>query len=260
MSLLKNIHTAERATAFADADKPVFMRQLYAYELAASEMHGTVLEIGCGEGYGIKLLAPKADKYIAIDKFKPTHEENFNQVEFIQMEVPWLNELKDNFFDVVICFQLIEHIKDDKILLKEIYRVLKPGGFLLLTTPNKTMSLTRNPYHMREYTTTEFRNLLSSYFEADKIYFGGVYGDDQILKYHEKNKLGIAKWRKWDVFNLEQNLPGKWFQFPYDLLNRINRNRLKNKHDDLVSNITTSNYYLKGMDGSQLDFYCRAIK
>ncbi len=260
MSIFKNIHTAERATEQAVSDNPVFMRQLFAYEQAAKEINGTVLEIGSGEGYGIKLLAPHSSRYIAIDKFKPVNTDNFKSVEFIQMEVPWLNGLEDQFFDVVICFQLIEHIQDDKTLLKEIYRVLKPGGKLLLTTPNKTMSLTRNPYHMREYTTEEFRKLISFYFQPDKIYFGGVYGDEQIMQYQEKNKASIAKWKKWDIFNLEENLPGKWFQVPYDILNRMNRNKLKGQHDELVSKISTANYYLKEMDGTQLDFYCRAVK
>jgi ubiquinone/menaquinone biosynthesis C-methylase UbiE len=260
MSILKNIHTAERATAKASSDNPVFMRQLFAYEQASKEIQGTVLEIGCGEGYGIKLLAPHSTKYIAIDKFKPLNPENFQSVDFIQMEVPFLTGLEDNYFDVVICFQLIEHIQDDNTLLKEIFRVLKPGGKLLLTTPNKTMSLTRNPYHMREYTTDEFRKLMSTYFNPGKIFFGGVYGDAQIIKYQERNRAAIAKWKKWDVFDLENNLPGKWFQVPYDILNRMNRNKLKDMHDDLVSNISTSNYFLKEMDGMQLDFYCRAVK
>jgi SAM-dependent methyltransferase len=260
MNIFKNLYTAERASENAVSDTPVFMRQLFAYEQASREIKGTVLEIGSGEGYGIKLLAPKSSRYVAIDKFKPGNTENFKDVEFIQMEVPWLNGLEDNMFNVVICFQLIEHIQDDHTLLKEIHRVLKPGGFLLLTTPNKTMSLTRNPYHMREYTTDEFRALMTTYFLPDHIYFGGIYGDDLIMQYHETNKAGIAKWKKWDVFNLEQNLPAKWFQLPYDILNRINRNTLKNKHDSLVANITTANYFVKEMNGSQLDFYCRAIK
>lgn len=260
MGLLEHIYTAERANEHAVSDKPVFMRQLFAYEQAAKEISGEVLEIGCGEGYGIKLLAPHAKKYIAIDKHIPSNQENFKNIEFIQLEVPALNGLQTNRFDVVICFQLIEHIQDDKTLLSEIFRVLKPGGKLLLTTPNKVMSLTRNPYHMREYQSEEFRKLIGSYFEISKIDFNGVYGDQLINTYLEKNKAGIKKWRKWDIFNLEQNLPAKWFQIPYDILNRINRNRLKNNNDELISNITTANYYLKPMDGHQLDFYCRAIK
>ncbi|MBK9720318.1 MAG: methyltransferase domain-containing protein [Saprospiraceae bacterium] len=260
MGILENLYTAERANEKAISDKPVFMRQLFAYEQAAQEIHGEVLEIGCGEGYGIKLLAPHASRYIAIDKHIPSNQENFKNIEFKQMEVPFLQGLNNDRFDIVICFQLIEHIQDDKTLLSEIHRVLKPGGKLLLTTPNKTMSLTRNPYHMREYTTEEFKNLMSQYFKIDKIFFGGVFGDQQIVNYHEKNKLGIQKWKKWDVFNFEENLPAKWFQIPYDILNRINRNRLKNQHDELVSKITTSNYFLKAMDGNQLDFYCKAEK
>jgi SAM-dependent methyltransferase len=260
MKILKNIYTAERATEQAIADTPVFMRQLFAYELASKEVSGKILEIGSGEGYGIKLLAPHATQYIAIDKYKPSHNENFNGVEFIQMEVPFLTGLQSDDFDIVICFQLIEHIQDDHSLLKEIRRVLRPGGKLLLTTPNQSMSLTRNPYHMREYTTAEFRKIITSYFSEDRVYFGGIYGDDLINQYQERNKKGIAKWKRWDLFNLEKNLPASLFKIPYDILNRMNRNRLKEANDELVSGITTSNYYMKLMDGEQLDFYCRAVK
>ena len=65
MALLDSLYTAERANEHAVSDRPVFMRQLFAYERAVSEIKGFVLEIGCGEGYGIKLLAPHASKYLA---------------------------------------------------------------------------------------------------------------------------------------------------------------------------------------------------
>ncbi len=260
MDLLHKLYTAERADENAVSDQPVYMRQLFAYEQAAKEVSGTVLEIGCGEGYGIKHLAPHANRYVAIDKHIPVNQQNFKNVEFIQMEVPWLTGLETDQFDTVICFQLIEHIQDDRSLLSEIYRVLKPGGKLLLTTPNKEMSLSRNPYHMREYKTSEFRTLIGSYFDPSKVYFGGVYGDEKVMTYHEKNRASVEKFRKWDILGLEKKLPASWFKLPYDLLNRMNRKGLKSQNDALVLSIHTSNYFIKEMDGKQLDFYCRAVK
>ncbi len=260
MDILHKIYTAERADENAISDKPVYMRQLFAYEQASKEVSGAVLEIGCGEGYGIKLLAPHSVSYLAIDKHIPVNQQNFQNIEFRQMEVPWLTGLDSNTFDTVICFQLIEHIQDDRNLLSEIFRVLKPGGKLLLTTPNRDMSLSRNPYHIREYRTGEFRALISTYFNPDKVFFGGVYGDDKVMSYHEKNRASVEKFRRWDLFGLEKRLPASWFKLPYDLLNRINRKGLKNQNDELVLSITTSNYYLKEMDGKQLDYYCRAEK
>lgn len=260
MSLFYSLYTAERADENAVSDQPVFMRQLFAYVTAAGEVSGDILEIGCGEGYGIKWLAPKAKRYVALDKHIPVNQKNFEQVEFIQTEVPWLKEMQSNQFDVVICFQLIEHIQEDNILLSEIFRVLKPGGKLLMTTPNRSMTLSRNPYHIREYDTIEFRKFICQSFEPEKVFFGGVYGDREVMEYHERNRQSVEKFRRFDIFGLEKKLPASLFKWPYDLLNRMNRKRLKKQNDALVSHITTANFYIQQMDGQQLDFYCRAVK
>jgi len=260
MGILDKIYTAERANERAVSDTPVFMRQLFAYVQAAKEVSGAVLEIGCGEGYGIKWLAPKAQRYVAIDKHIPLNQENFGKVEFLQREVPLLRDMAEDQFDVVICFQLIEHIRDDRTLLSEIRRVLAPGGKLLLTTPNRSQSLSRNPYHMREYDTPEFRSLILDYFDASKVYFGGVYGDERVMEYHEKNRRSVEKYRRFDLLGLERRLPASLLQIPYDLLNRLNRIGLKKANGELVTQITTENYFLREMDGHQLDFYCRAAK
>ena len=50
------------------------------------------------------------------------------------MEIPPLHNIESNSIDYVVTFQVIEHIQDDNYFLEEIYRVLKPGGKLLLTT------------------------------------------------------------------------------------------------------------------------------
>ena len=85
------------------------------------------------------------------------------------MEVPPIKGIEDSTIDFVVTFQVIEHIEDDELFLSEIYRVLKPGGKMILTTPNAKMSLTRNPWHIREYTTDQMADTLQSSFSDFNI-------------------------------------------------------------------------------------------
>ena len=108
-------------------------------------------------------------KYIGVDKFEtniPKLVRDNNDIIFHKMEIPPLDNIEANSIDFVVTFQVIEHIEDDNYFLKEIYRVLKPGVKLLLTTPNKLMSLSRNPWHIREYSPTEMKNIIRSQHEC----------------------------------------------------------------------------------------------
>ena len=125
------LQTAERSTHLDPSENVVFQRHLVAYKEAAKFIKGKVLEIGSGEGYGIIELASIADKYIAVDKYPSyisTEIKEENDVTFIQSEVPPLKDIDSESVDFVVTFQVIEHIHNDKFFLKEIKRVLKPGG------------------------------------------------------------------------------------------------------------------------------------
>ena len=77
------LQTAERSTNLDPSENVVFQRHLIAYKEAAKLVSGVVLEIGSGEGYGIKELAPKSDSFIAIDKYKsniPTSLKKSNNI------------------------------------------------------------------------------------------------------------------------------------------------------------------------------------
>ena len=83
------LQTAERSTKLDPSENVIFQRHLIAYKEAAKLIKGTVLEIGSGEGYGIKELAPLAEKYIAVDKYNSHIEEDFklkNNISFVQAE------------------------------------------------------------------------------------------------------------------------------------------------------------------------------
>ncbi|OWY22756.1 class I SAM-dependent methyltransferase [Sphingobacteriales bacterium UPWRP_1] len=254
------MQTAERISSHDVSDHVIYQRHLVAYHAAAPLIGGSVLEVGCGEGYGIAILAPHATRYMAIDKYQthlPAQATNLPHVSFKQLSVPPL-PFDDNSFDAAVSFQVIEHIENDRMFVKEIYRVLKPGGLLVLSTPNISMSLTRNPWHVREYTPQQLQNLLSTFFE--QVDMQGVFGNDKVMEYYQKNKASVKRFTRFDVFNLQYRLPRQLLQIPYDILNRLNRRLLLKSNQPLVSNIDQKDYHIAPANATCFDLFAIARK
>ena len=254
------MQTAERVSHTDISDNYVFQRSQLAYYEARKIVSGDILEIGSGQGYGINIIAPKAKRYVAIDKFTTEIDQpdNAPKIEFLQTNVPPLTELQSDSFDFVVSFQVIEHIKIDKGLVKEVYRVLKPGGKYIVSTPNIKASLTRNPWHIREYTIEEFEILLSTAFQ--KIEKKGVFGNEKIMEYYLENKRKVKKLTRFDIFNLQYILPRQLLQIPYDILNRRNRKKILSQNNDLVASIQMDDYYLDTAKDNCFDLFYIAEK
>lgn len=252
------VQTAERNSGTEASDNVIHHRHLIAYNEAAKRISGTVLEIGSGEGYGIRILAPLAKDYIAFDKHATPVPTDASNVTFHQAHIPPLTGIQDASVDFVVTFQVIEHIKNDRLFLEEVNRVLKPGGKLILTTPNIKMSLTRNPWHVREYTPAQMKALMLAVFPRTE--FLGVYGNDKVLKYHEENRRSVRKFTRWDILNMQYWLPRWMLQIPYDLANRMNRKKLHESNTGLVAEVTTSDFYLAEISDQCFDFFCIAEK
>jgi len=255
------LQTAERSSHLDPSENVIYQRHLIAYKEAAKIISGTVLEIGSGEGYGIMELAPKAEHYIAVDKYNTQISEELkkeNNITFIQANIPPLIAIEDNSIDFVVTFQVIEHIKDDKQFLREIYRVLKPGGKMILTTPNILMSLSRNPWHFREYNPDEMRGVIESSFE--KYELKGVFGNEKIFEYYIKNKESVNKIVRFDIFNMQYWLPRWILQIPYDILNRFNRHSLQDNNQDIVNTIRHTDYSILASNNECFDHFCIATK
>lgn len=235
---MAKIVTAERVSRDA-SDNFVFQRSLLAYRAAAERIGGEVLEIGTGSGYGIEVVAPHAQRFVTLDKHVPQGCPGLERVDFRQATVPPL-DFADGSFDWVISFQVIEHIRRDREFVREVHRVLRPGGGFIVTTPNAPMSLTRNPWHVREYRADELRALLGEYFAEVELY--GVYGNEKVMAYYEKNRQGVERITRFDPLDLQHRLPRQLLQIPYDLLNRLNRRRLLKANDALTRSIVAEDY------------------
>ena len=252
--------TTEITSAEIASDNPVHQRLLFPYVEAAAMVSGNVLEIGCGWGRGLELLTKAADHYTGIDKndeLIAALSAGYPNATFISAMIPPLSKLADNTFDYIVTFQVIEHIQNDDLFIKEAHRVLKPGGKLLLTTVNKTFSLTRNPWHVREYEANGLRALIARYFPA--IETKGIHGNDKVMTYYEQNKESVKKLTRFDIFNLQYRLPRRLLQVPYDLMNRLNRNRLL-QADGLAAEINYKDYVVSTNPAGSLDFFYVAMK
>ncbi|MFH1745309.1 MAG: class I SAM-dependent methyltransferase [bacterium] len=162
-----------------------FKEHLSRYEFASRYSENKIIcSMACGEGFGEYLLVDKgkAKKVIGVDNNREAinrarEKYKLENIEF-KCEDILNNSFGSDYFDLVISFETIEHIEDDNGFLKEINRILKPGGTLILSTPNKASSYRDlfakkpyNPFHVREYKRRQLNKLLTKYF-SDLKYFG----------------------------------------------------------------------------------------
>ena len=251
-----SLFTTEITSDKIASDNPLHHRLLSAYVLSQKYIKGDVLELGCGEGRGIDIILRKSKSFTAIDKIKDIIEKlssKYKDNVFISSNFPPLSDIEDNSFDTIISFQVIEHIQDDNQYISEIDRILRPGGVALITTPNIKMTLTRNPWHVREYTSEELNNLCRKYFSQVDVL--GISGNTKVIEYYNQNLESVKKFKRLDIFNLEKNLPNFIYKIPYEFLNRINRNNLQSNDNELVSAITYKDYELVKDDPNNLDLF-----
>ncbi len=155
----------------ADLWNEHFARYAFASRLARNRR---VLEAACGTGYGSAELAQVARSVVATDISEEAVQfarERYQQPN-LRFETASATALPypDGGFDLVVAFEVIEHLEDWKALLSEARRLLAPGGQFVVSTPNRLYyEETRrqsgpNPFHVHEFTYEEFRAELAAFF------------------------------------------------------------------------------------------------
>jgi SAM-dependent methyltransferase len=177
----------------------------YSYEVARKSLgaNDRVLDVGFGEGYGASIL--DADYTgVELDPDLVAHAEQRYRGRFQTYDG---RTLPDGPFDLVVSFQVIEHVADTDPWLAEIARVGRRGMF---ATPNRTARLGAgerpwNRYHVREYTASELRTQLRRHFAHVTVW--GVRAPAEIEAVELARYARARRIARLDPFGLRYRLP-----------------------------------------------------
>ena len=191
-----------------------YLRHLFAYEHASQFVNTQtrLLDVGCGEGYGVSQLSKTCNAACGVDvsdhaiMFARSKYQckNLKFRTYDGITIPY----KDNAFNLVVSFQVIEHVKEVNRYLQEIKRVLRSDGMAIITTPCRLYRLKPgqkpwNPYHIIEYDPKGFLQVLESVFADVEV--KGIRAADEVQAIeYERVKKGLS--RK-DPYNLRRFIP-----------------------------------------------------
>jgi len=176
--------TGERYLPYIDPEvcgAEIHYEHLHRYALASRFAQGKrVLDLASGEGYGSYLLSQAANHVVGIDIDGTAVDhatKTYQRVNLEFIEGSMLNVPIDNgqLFDIIVCFEALEHVEEHTALLSEVKRLLKDNGLFIVSSPNKKIysqeSEPANPFHKKELYFSEFRKLLHDNF-SNVVFLG----------------------------------------------------------------------------------------
>lgn len=164
----------------------MLLEHIARYTFSTPYVKGRVLDIACGSGYGSLKVAKDRKKhmdeimgvdisedalqYAVHNYYHPLL--TFKQGDAMDSSLP--QEIGQ--FDTILSFETIEHVKDDRLFMKRMYDLLKPGGTLVLSTPfGKGRDYPcGSPFHYFQLTPEEFEALFDDFSEKEIYYQRGV--------------------------------------------------------------------------------------
>lgn len=157
------------------SDYDTLWEHVVRYAYACSQVDGlSVLDLACGDGYGTYSISLRAANVIGMD-LDPMAVGMARKKYGVDCRVGSAEKIPmpAGSIDCVVSFETIEHVEDAPAFLREVHRVLKPGGKFILSTPNRKFyhaGTTANPFHLREYDLTEICGLVSQLFNVSKVF------------------------------------------------------------------------------------------
>ena len=224
------------------------LRHRAAYQEAirialASGAHD-ILEMGSGTGYGSRELAAALPSLVAVDRVAPLATEpgvgpgvgpgagataiptagpapgSSHTARFLRADLGSM-PLSNAAFDLIVSFQVIEHLIDPANYLDALARLLRSDGVALVTTPNRANSDGENPFHVHEYEAEELRSLLATRFESVEML--GLFARGEAHRYHEERLRRIRRIVRIDPLGFRKRIPRPLVEWIFARLARVIR-------------------------------------
>jgi 2-polyprenyl-3-methyl-5-hydroxy-6-metoxy-1,4-benzoquinol methylase len=168
-----------------------------------------VLDIAAGSGYGTKLMASEASSVYGVDidadavayAKKEYAAKNITYLQGSGTEIP----LDNDSVDCVVSMETIEHIEDQEKFLEEVKRVLRPGGFVVISTPNDKVYPKGNHFHVREHNKRSLTALLTQYFKSIDLKYQVVSIAASVLEEDQLKDDDIAA--GWELRKVYKSIP-----------------------------------------------------
>ncbi|HWP65481.1 MAG TPA: methyltransferase domain-containing protein [Candidatus Limnocylindria bacterium] len=203
-------------------------RHVAAYRWAMEQADGkTVLDVGCGEGYGTAMLAEVAAQAVGLDRAEAVVAASARyrapNLAYRSTDLSRLTAVEERF-DLVVSFQVIEHVPDPVAFLGGLKHCTAPGGRVLVTTPNRLMSVSENPYHLREWTAPELLALAQPVLPTARML--GMHGSERVLAWERARGEQVQRILRLDPWGIRHRLPGFLVRGIFPKLARLVRRRL----------------------------------
>src|SRR3954462_12984029 len=205
--------TGERTLPDVPLENYWFRRHLAVYEWVADRCAGLdVVDMACGEGYGVDVLARRARRVTGVDANPEAHEHA--RLKYSRPGVRFVRDLVESFgepCDAVVFLQTIEHVQNPAEILEHFRSMLRPGGVAFVSTPNvltlapEGAEKSGNPWHVKEYRAEEFRELCES-----------VFGNVELLGLFHARKLRLhelAIERGWDDLHARLGITRPFYEW-----------------------------------------------
>lgn len=206
-----------RERTLPERSDPMYSPYCAMYRFIASRLGPAqqILDLSCGEGYGMPILAATGATVLGVDIAPEA---------VISARTRWAADdaglalvvadgtrlpFAEASLSAVCSVETLEHIDDDAAFLREIARVLRPGGTAAITTPNRdrpgSRSIPPNPYHVREYAPTEFESLLRGVFR--RVHVLGLHDPHGIHNPESRRARTLSLLNRIDGLRLRCLLP-----------------------------------------------------
>jgi SAM-dependent methyltransferase len=183
--------TGERCVPWGQEVQGIY-EHLNRYYFAAPLAEGKrVLDLASGEGYGSAILAERAERVVGVDLDAQSVEHSrgayaLPNLEFVEGDMLDLSAFDDGEFDLVVCFEALEHVGEHDALLRGIGRVLAERGVLVLSTPDRDSYAATlpepNPFHVKELDRGELKALLARHFAHATLWRQNSLGGSRLAR------------------------------------------------------------------------------